>query len=108
MEHSMRLGALPFSLIKEGKKVIESRLFDEKRRTISVGDTIVFSNGEHIVTTEVIGLLQHHTFKELFASQPPELFGGTSGDQLLSQIREFYSEEEEAKYGVLGIHLKKL
>ena len=41
---TMNLVDLPFNQIKEGSKVIEVRLNDEKRQNIKVGDKIVFTN----------------------------------------------------------------
>ena len=42
MEFSMKLQPLPFSMIESGRKTIELRLYDEKRRLIAIGDTIRF------------------------------------------------------------------
>ena len=42
--HMMNLTPSPFKMIKEGNKTIELRLYDEKRKMISVGDTITFTN----------------------------------------------------------------
>ncbi|HCM53770.1 MAG TPA: hypothetical protein DIS59_02360 [Candidatus Magasanikbacteria bacterium] len=91
------------------KKVIESRLFDEERKQISIGDTIEFSENdkpENVVRATVTGLLQYRTFKELFADHEPSLFGEESRDFLLNQIKQFYSDEDELKYGVIGIRLE--
>ena len=41
MKHYINLNPEPFEMIRSGKKTIELRLNDEKRKTISVGDTIV-------------------------------------------------------------------
>ena len=46
MEHNMKLNPSPFEKIRTGSKTIELRLYDEKRRAISVGDTITFVNTE--------------------------------------------------------------
>lgn len=46
MEHIMNLRPKPFGMIKDGRKTIELRLYDEKRRQIVVGDTIQFMNTE--------------------------------------------------------------
>lgn len=95
--------------IASGKKVIESRLYDEKRQQISIGDQIVFSENENpknTVITVVKGLLRYQTFKELFADHDPLLFGENSRDFLLTQIKSFYSDEDEQKYGVVGVRLE--
>lgn len=108
MQYQMKLATEPFNKIASGTKLIESRLFDEKRQQISIGDQIVFSeneNPENTVTTVVKGLLRYQTFKELFADHDPSLFGEDSKDFLLAQIKSFYSDEDEQKYGVVGVRL---
>ena len=107
----MKLATEPYNNIASGKKVIESRLFDEKRQQIAIGDQIVFSENdkpENSVTTVVKGLLLYQTFKELFADHEPFLFGEESHDFLLTQIKQFYSDEDEEEYGVVGIRLELL
>ncbi len=39
----MHLADLPFEQIRSGKKTVEVRLYDEKRRAIREGDVIVFT-----------------------------------------------------------------
>jgi ASC-1-like (ASCH) protein len=110
-QHQMKLATEPYNKIASGKKVIESRLFDEKRQQISIGDQIIFSENhkpENNVTVVVKGLLRYQTFKELFADHDPFLFGEESRDFLLTQIKEFYSDEDEQKYGVVGMRLQLL
>ena len=45
-EHVMNLTPAPMQEIRAGNKTIELRLNDEKRKQISVGDTIKFINTE--------------------------------------------------------------
>lgn len=104
--HELQLAATPFNAIVQGKKTIESRLYDEKRRLINVGDTIVFTNRDEPskqVTAKVTSLLRYATFKDMFAHQRPELFGGPDVTWLLNQINEFYSEADQERWGVVGI-----
>lgn len=108
MQHYMKLATEPYNNIASGKKVIESRLYDEKRQQINIGDHIIFSENdkpENSVTTVVTGLLRYLTFKELFADNDPSLFGESSREYLQNQIKEFYSDDDEAKYGVIGIQI---
>ena len=107
----MRLSAEPFSQIASGAKVIESRLYDEKRQQIALGDEIEFIENDHPenkVHAKVIGLLRCQSFKELFADHEPSLFGGESREFLLNQIQQFYPEEDEQKCGVVGIRIAKV
>lgn len=46
--HEMRLHDRSFHRIKEGIQKIESRLFDEKRRKLSIGDIIIFTHLENL------------------------------------------------------------
>lgn len=108
MTHSMRLHPRPFALVKQGKKTIETRLNDEKRQEISVGDTIEFisrENPEEKVFVRVVSLEKYGTFSELFDSFPPEDFGGVDKENLMS-IYQYYSKEDEQKYGVVGIRFE--
>ena len=66
--HQLQLATAPFDAITSGAKTIESRLYDEKRQTIQIGDTIVFMNRENTdktVSVKVIGLLRYETFHDL-------------------------------------------
>ncbi|MDO4773656.1 MAG: ASCH domain-containing protein [Candidatus Saccharibacteria bacterium] len=104
--HHLQLATLPFTAITSGEKTIESRLFDEKRRKIQIGDIIVFTNRENPSQTtkvEVIGLLRYKTFHELFSHNDPKKFGGENIEWLESQINEFYSLDEQRQHGVVGI-----
>jgi len=44
MLYEMKLQPQPFVAVKNGSKIIESRLFDEKRQLINLGDQILFKN----------------------------------------------------------------
>jgi len=110
-KHHMKLATELFNNIAIGKKVIESRLFDEKRRQIHLGDHIIFEEKGKpgsVVDTLVKGLLRYHTFKELFADHDPVLFGENSREFLLKQIKQFYSDEDEDACGVVGIRIERL
>lgn len=111
MRHEMRLRPLPFGQIASGQKTIEARLFDEKRRLVQLGDTIQFINTDSNETFEarVVGLLRYASFEEMFAHQDPRHFGFQASDDAraaAAMMRAYYSEEDEARYGVLGIELE--
>lgn len=107
----MKLQPEPFNRIADGSKIIESRLYDEKRRRLKLGDTIVFlkyPDLKEAVQAEVVGLLLYPTFDRLMSDYPAAAFGGRSKDALLDEVRQFYSPEDERQCGVLGIRLRLL
>lgn len=111
MTHEMKLNPVAFDLIKNNKKNIEVRLYDEKRRNIQIGDEIIFSElpeMENKLKTKVTALLIYKDFYSLYSNSAPEDFGGESWsvEQLVENIYQYYSKEDEEKYGVLGIKLE--
>lgn len=104
----MKLLEKPWNNIANGTKKIEFRLYDDKRKNIKIGDTIIFSKLPDLkeqITVEVLDLYLYPTFKELL------IFLGYSGDELDKKMRGIYSiytKEQERTYGVLGIKMKKL
>ncbi len=108
----MHLSEEPFRWIKEGRKTVEVRLYDEKRRNIEIGDIIVFrelgGNGE--IRVRVRGLLRFGSFRDLFSLVPKRFLNheGLSVGQQVERMREYYSEEKEKKYGVLGILFERV
>lgn len=104
----MKLQPTPFEKVANGAKIIESRLFDEKRQKINIDDQIEFTcteNPSKKVTTKVKALYRYPNFKNLFSDFSPEYFGSSSKEELIIEIEKIYSKEEQEKYGVLGIKL---
>lgn len=103
MLHVMKLKESPFEEIKNGTKTVEFRLYDEKRQKIKIGDKIEFSklpDLEEKLLVEVMDLYKEDSFENLFRKLIDDEEEIT---RITKAIREFYSEEEENKYGVLGI-----
>ena len=108
--HKMKLNSTPFEMIKSGEKTIELRLFDEKRQKIRVGDKIVFTDNttSETLNTTVVKLHRFNTFNELYKSLPLLKCGYTTenADKATpSDMEQYYSVEEQRKYGVVGIEL---
>lgn len=104
--HYLKLATEPFEAIKNGTKTIESRLYDDKRQQIKIGDILEFTNREQPdqkVSVRVIGLLRYETFHDLFTHNNPARFGGENAEWLENQINEFYSIDDQKENGVLGI-----
>lgn len=107
--HKLQLATTPFNAIVSGAKTIESRLFDEKRQKIQLGDEVTFTNRENTdqtVTVRVVGLLRYQTFHDLFIHNNPAKFGGESVEWLEEQIGEFYSLNDQLEDGVVGIEFE--
>ena len=108
--HEMKLNPAPFAMIKSGRKTIELRLFDEKRRKIKVGDGITFTNtdtGEKLTKT-VKALHRFDSFETLYKTLPLLQCGYTEADvdnAHPSDMAQYYSPEEQAQFGVVGIEL---
>lgn len=105
----MKLQPSSFNKIKKGKKIIEVRLYDEKRQSIKIGDVIEFKREPEqteTIKSEVIGLLNYKTFNDLANDFPASHFGHSDKEDLLKSIYTFYTKEQEEKYGVLGIKMK--
>ena len=112
MIYEMKLNPAPFEMIKSGRKTIELRLLDEKRRQIRVGDGIVFTNTEtgETLSASVTALHVFASFDELYRSLPLLKCGYTEetlAKASPSDMERYYSAEEQKQYGVVGIELCK-
>ena len=109
MNHNMNLNDRPFEMIKSGKKTIELRLYDEKRRKVNIGDTILFKSGTEKLTVTVKAIHIFRSFEELYAALPLDKCGYTA-DKLATaspeDMLEYYSKEQIEKYGVVGIEIE--
>ncbi len=113
MNFSMKLRPEPFLAIREGRKTIELRLYDEKRRAIRPGDSITFQNTEsgECITARVRALHLFDSFDALYRSLSLIKCGYTEDTvaaAMPADMEAYYSPEEQAAYGVVGIELEKI
>lgn len=111
MTHTLNLNPQPFAMMADGRKTIELRLYDEKRRKIRVGDTLVFVHTEDAtktLTAKVTALHRFSDFAALYAALPldkcgylPEEIAAASP----ADMNVYYSAERQAQYGVVGIEI---
>ena len=107
----MHLTKENMNLIEGGKKTLEIRLLDEKRQTMKIGDEIVFTEIEEpdrLVKVIITDLIIKPTFEELFTAIDLKSAGwseNTSVEKACQDMRQYYSEEEEQKFGVLAIKI---
>ena len=109
--HEMKLKHTPFTMIQNGRKTVECRLYDEKRQKILLGDHILFSlvdNPAETLEVEVTGLLRYPTFEAMFHVNEPRRFGGEDEASLTESLLTYYSLEEQHRNGVIGIELSRI
>ena len=105
----MNLRPKYFDFLKDGTKRIELRLYDEKRRSIQLGDIIEFAKSDdEKFKAKVVGLLRYNSFANLFEDFDISILADSSmtKQELLEVLGEFYSEEKQAEFGVIGIRIK--
>ena len=109
MIHQMNLQPKYYDFIKDGTKRIELRLFDEKRQTIKLDDTIEFSKSENEkFSAKVTGLLRYNKFEDLFNDFDIDILADKSmtKQELLDVLMEFYTSEKQKENGIIGIRIE--
>ena len=109
--HEMRLADEPFDMIVSGKKTIEVRLNDEKRREIFAGDIIIFYRKSHITdmcAVTVVGLRRYDNFLQLFSAEWLADTGcvDMTAEHAAQSMYKYYSPEQEERDGVLAIEIR--
>lgn len=108
MKHEMKLNNEPFEKIKEGTKIIELRLNDEKRQLININDIIKFKNRitNENICVRVLALHKYKNFEELYSCFDKISLGYKKNEVARAKdMEQYYSKEEIKKYGVLGIEI---
>ncbi|WP_255368043.1 ASCH domain-containing protein [Psychrobacillus sp. OK032] len=109
--HKMGLYGEYFKAIKEGKKTVEVRLYDENRRKIKVGDTIQFirvPEQNETLKVQVKDLRKYNTFEEMYENIPFQDFAceGWSMKVMVEGTYEIYTPEQEKQWGTLAFTIK--
>ncbi len=96
-----------FFLIKNGLKIVEGRLGKDKYLDLKKGDKILFNK---ILEIEIEKVIKYSSFREMLLFEGlknvvPKAQTMEEGEKIYYQ---FYSKEDEQKYGVLAICLTKL
>ena len=109
MKHIMHLKKKPFQSVKNGVKKYEFRLYDDKRKELSVGDDIEFiSNGNlnDILVCKVKELYVADNFSQVYDFfSDDEYFESYSKDNFLQNMSIIYSQKEQEESGVLVIEI---
>ena len=111
MEHKMNLNNEPFKCIQNGTKTIELRLNDEKRQLLKEKDLIEFTNRttSEKIEVEIVHLYNYPNFEELY-KHFDKISLGYDKDEIANpkDMEQYYSKEEQEKYGVVGIEIKTI
>lgn len=105
----MNLSPSPFEAIKSGSKTVELRLYDAKRRRLSVGDEILFTNcsSKEQTKRKIEGLRVFSDFFELYSHYDPVSIGYNDGKTAdPNDMYLYYSKEEIDQCGVIAIELE--
>ncbi|MBO5910029.1 MAG: ASCH domain-containing protein [Clostridia bacterium] len=111
MRYEMRLNKLPFEQMLEGKKTIEVRLNDVKRKLIVVGDEILFINRDNpnqTIIKKVVDLRVYNSFADMANNENCVMASFAKGytvENVVDCYHTDYSPEEENQFGVLAIEL---
>ncbi len=111
MKHEMKLHNGPFKKIKNGTKQIELSLNDEKRQLLKIKDLIEFTNRKtsEQMLVEIKNIYHYPSFEELYKRFDKVDMGYKEDeDANPKDMEKYYSKEEQEKYGVLGIEIKKV
>lgn len=101
--HQFTLTPHNLELIKEGKKTIEVRVADPKRKMVRRGDYITFNNTITCIVLRVAGYL---SFEEMLEHENPDtITQGQTKTHIIESLRNIYSQEKE-DLGVLVFHLQ--
>lgn len=105
----MNLQPAPFNSIKSGKKDIEMRLYDDKRRLISANDQIIFTNQStnERITCKVISLTVFSSFEELYSAFN-KIRLGYEEDEIANpeDMKQYYPLTEMQENGVCAIEIQ--
>ena len=110
--HIMNLNPDALEMIKIGTKIIEMRLYDEKRKQISKDDCIKFIStikANNQLKVKLKELYIYKNFEELY-KEFDKMKLGYKEDEIAyySDMEEYYSKENINKYGVIGIEVEPL
>lgn len=113
MEMKVHLDSDVFDIVKAGDKNVEARLYDEKRKQLKVGDTLIFLRRpleKDKIIAKVIDLVRYKTFDELVEHYDMKrlYLEGYTKEMYLKEMSRFYTMEEQLKDGVLAIHFEVL
>ena len=111
MIYKMGLQNKYYKLVDQGNKIVELRLYDQKRKKLKVGNLIRFyEEPERInyIDTIITKLNKYNSFSEALENINMNLLTNESEEKYLADLENYYKKEEQAKYGVIAITISKV
>lgn len=108
--HRLKVKEKYYNLLKSGKKDIELRLYDDKRKLIQIGDMIEFANfsdSRNTFCAEVVALHRAADFATLCQKIDCRRAGMECPEEMIKVLAEFYPAERQKEFGVVGIEVKR-
>ena len=106
---SMSLRPEYYEMVRSGDKDIELRLYDEKRHQMRNNDIILLydaQNPSEYMQCRIVRLHIAASFADLSKKISMPRTGFASLEKLMHAISAFYDEDQESKYGIVGIELE--
>ena len=109
-EHKMKLAEPFYTLVKNNKKTVEARIYDDKRKLLKEGDTIIFLNndGEKPFKKKIRKLKLFKSFRKAIESAKlknilPHIRTYDEGVSLYYSFSDKYKKQEKTD-GVINIY----
>jgi ASC-1-like (ASCH) protein len=99
-----------YSYIEKGKKKIEGRLNKGKFALLKKGEIIKFTNGNLFITVKIIKIRKYSSFEEYLSQEGLRntLPGIKTIKEGVNEYYKFYNMDDEKKYGILAIYIKRM
>ena len=108
----MKIKEISIEKKKSEVKIIEIRIYDDKRKNIDIGDTIIFAklpDLKETLSVKVTWLVRYQSFEELLNDFSRDYFWCSNNydkKSFIEAMYKIYTKEEEGKYWVLWIKIQ--
>lgn len=112
MTHEIKIQPEYYEKIKQGTKIYEVRLFDEKRQAYRIGDTLIVKKEPELmesICVTITDLIHFKTFTDMAKKITPAEIGfnnTNSIQEIVDVYHKFYTESQETSLGVLAIKVQ--
>ena len=107
--HFLKLSPLPFESIKAKEKTVEMRLYDDKRRLITPGDKITFTNinTQEQLICSVLKVNVFKNFSQLYSAYDKKAIGYKEWEDAKPEdMMQYYPLAKMQSNGVCAIEIK--